>query len=35
MTKIRPFVYDSAKQEYYGIGRLIGKAFSAGGDLKR
>jgi flavin reductase (DIM6/NTAB) family NADH-FMN oxidoreductase RutF len=35
MTKIRPFVYDSAKQEYYGIGKFLGKAFSAGRDLKR
>jgi flavin reductase (DIM6/NTAB) family NADH-FMN oxidoreductase RutF len=35
MTKIRPFVYDSAKQEYYGIGKSLGKAFSAGRDLKR
>jgi flavin reductase (DIM6/NTAB) family NADH-FMN oxidoreductase RutF len=34
MARVRPFVYDSARQEYYGIGRLIGKAFSAGRDLK-
>jgi flavin reductase (DIM6/NTAB) family NADH-FMN oxidoreductase RutF len=35
MGKVRPFVYDSARQEYYGIGRFLGKAFSAGRDLKR
>ena len=34
MVKVRPFVYDSARQEYYGIGKLIGKAFSVGKDLK-
>jgi flavin reductase (DIM6/NTAB) family NADH-FMN oxidoreductase RutF len=34
MGKVRPFVYDSARQEYYGIGRLVGKAFSAGRELK-
>ena len=35
MARVRPFIYDSARQEYYGIGELIGKAFSAGRDLKR
>jgi flavin reductase (DIM6/NTAB) family NADH-FMN oxidoreductase RutF len=35
MEKVRPFVYDSARQEYYGIGKLLGKAFSAGRELKR
>jgi len=34
MARIRPFIYDSAKGEYYGIGKLIGKAFSVGRDLK-
>jgi flavin reductase (DIM6/NTAB) family NADH-FMN oxidoreductase RutF len=34
MGKVRPFVYDSARQEYHGIGKLIGKAFSAGNALK-
>ena len=34
MARVRPFVYDSAKQEYYAIGRSIGKAFSVGKDLK-
>ena len=34
MAMVRPFVYDSAKQEYYAIGRSIGKAFSVGRDLK-
>ena len=35
MGRVRPFIYDSARQEYHGIGRLIGKAFSAGKELKR
>ncbi|MGA2933846.1 MAG: flavin reductase family protein [Methanomicrobiales archaeon] len=34
MARVRPFIYDSAKQEYYAIGRSIGKAFSIGRDLK-
>jgi flavin reductase (DIM6/NTAB) family NADH-FMN oxidoreductase RutF len=34
MGKVRPFIYDSARQEYYGIGKLLGKAFSAGRELK-
>ena len=34
MARVRPFIYDSAKQEYYGIGKSIGKAFSVGRDLK-
>ena len=34
MGRIRPFIYDSARQEYHAIGRLIGKAFSAGKELK-
>lgn len=28
--KIRPFAYDAARMEYYGLGEVIGKAFSAG-----
>jgi flavin reductase (DIM6/NTAB) family NADH-FMN oxidoreductase RutF len=35
MARVRPFVYDSARQEYYGIGKLLGKAFSVGRDLRR
>ena len=35
MGLVRPFVYDSARQEYHGIGRLLGKAFSAGKELKK
>ncbi|HVP25863.1 MAG TPA: flavin reductase family protein [Methanomicrobiales archaeon] len=34
MGMVRPFIYDSARQEYHAIGRLIGKAFSAGRELK-
>jgi len=34
MARVRPIVYDSARQEYYGIGRLLGKAFSAGRAVK-
>ena len=34
MARVRPFVYDSARQEYYAIGKSIGKAFSVGRDLK-
>ena len=34
MGKVRPFVYDSARQEYYGIGKLLGRAFSIGRGLK-
>jgi len=34
MGKVRPFIYDSARQEYYGVGRSLGKAFSVGRDLK-
>jgi flavin reductase (DIM6/NTAB) family NADH-FMN oxidoreductase RutF len=33
--KIRPFAYDSMRQEYYGFGGVIAKAFSAGKELKR
>jgi hypothetical protein len=34
MGRVRPFIYDSARQEYHAIGKLIGKAFSAGKELK-
>ena len=34
MARVRPFIYDSVKQEYYGIGKLLGRAFSIGRDLK-
>jgi len=34
MARVRPFIYDSARQEYYAIGKSIGKAFSVGKDLK-
>jgi flavin reductase (DIM6/NTAB) family NADH-FMN oxidoreductase RutF len=34
MARVQPFIYDSSKQEYYAIGRSIGKAFSVGKDLK-
>ena len=34
MSRVRPFIYDSARQEYFGIGRLLGKAFSEGKGLK-
>ena len=34
MARVRPFIYDSARQEYYGIGKSIGKAFSIGRDMK-
>ncbi len=32
---IRPFIYDSATQEYRGIGPVVGHAFSAGKELVR
>ncbi len=34
MERVRPFIYDTARQEYYAIGRSIGKAFSLGRNLK-
>jgi flavin reductase (DIM6/NTAB) family NADH-FMN oxidoreductase RutF len=34
MARVRPFIYDTARQEYYAIGRSIGKAFSIGRDMK-
>jgi len=33
--KIRPFAYDSMRQEYYGFGSVIAKAFSVGKELKQ
>ena len=32
--KIRPFAYDSMRQEYYGFSGVLAKAFSAGKELK-
>jgi flavin reductase (DIM6/NTAB) family NADH-FMN oxidoreductase RutF len=34
MARVRPFIYDTARQEYYAIGNSVGKAFSIGRDLK-
>ncbi len=33
--KIRPFAYDSMRQEYYGFAGVVAKAFSAGKEVKR
>jgi len=33
--KIRPFVYDSMRQEYYEFGGVLAKAFSAGKEMLR
>lgn len=33
--KIRPFAYDSMRQEYYGFGKVLAKAFSAGKEFKK
>ncbi|MFA7199631.1 MAG: flavin reductase family protein [Methanoculleus sp.] len=33
--KIRPFVYDSMRREYYEFGGVLAKAFSAGKELKK
>ncbi|WP_243668926.1 flavin reductase [Methanoculleus chikugoensis] len=35
IEKIRPFAYDSMRQEYYGFGKVLAKAFSAGKELKK
>lgn len=35
VQKIQPFCYDHLKQEYYGIGKVVGKAFSDGRTLKK
>ncbi|MDD3857140.1 MAG: flavin reductase family protein [Methanoculleus sp.] len=34
IEKIRPFAYDSMRQEYYGFGEALAKAFSVGKELK-
>ena len=33
--KIRPFAYDSMRQEYYGFAGVLAKAFSAGKEVKK
>lgn len=33
--KIRPIAYDSMRQEYYGFGSALAKAFSVGKELKK
>ncbi|MDK2863700.1 MAG: hypothetical protein PWQ46_1410 [Methanomicrobiaceae archaeon] len=35
LEKIRPIAYDSMRQEYYGHGKTLGKAFSVGKGIKR
>jgi flavin reductase (DIM6/NTAB) family NADH-FMN oxidoreductase RutF len=35
VQKIKPFCYDHLRQEYYGIGKVVGKAFSDGRMLKK
>ncbi|PKL62482.1 MAG: flavoredoxin [Methanomicrobiales archaeon HGW-Methanomicrobiales-2] len=35
IEKVRPFAYDSMRQEYYGFGKVLAKAFSAGTELKK
>ncbi|WP_214021529.1 flavin reductase family protein [Methanoculleus sp.] len=35
IEKIRPFAYDSMRQEYYGFGGVLAKAFSVGKDRKQ
>jgi flavin reductase (DIM6/NTAB) family NADH-FMN oxidoreductase RutF len=35
IEKVRPFAYDSMRQEYYGLGKVLAKAFSAGKVLKK
>ena len=35
IEKIRPFAYDSMRQEYYGFGKVLAKAFSAGKEFKK
>ena len=30
ITKVRPFIYDSAGQSYYGLGDFLGKAYTVG-----
>ncbi|HML05501.1 MAG TPA: flavin reductase family protein [Methanobacterium sp.] len=35
IEKIKPFLYDPSSMAYYGIGKLLGNAFSIGKDIKR
>lgn len=35
IMKIRPLVYDVSRKEYRGVGPFVGKAFSAGLELKK
>ena len=35
VEKIRPFIYDSMRQEYYEFGDALAKAFSVGQELKK
>ncbi|WP_292518906.1 flavin reductase family protein [Methanoculleus sp.] len=35
IEKVRPFAYDSMRQEYYGSGSVLAKAFSVGKELKK
>lgn len=35
IEKLRPFAYDSMRQEYYGFGKVLAKAFSAGKEFKK
>jgi hypothetical protein len=30
MAKVAPLVYDSGTRAYYSVGKMLGKAFSAG-----
>ena len=34
IEQIKPFLYDPSSRRYYGVGKLIGKAFSVGKDIK-
>jgi flavin reductase (DIM6/NTAB) family NADH-FMN oxidoreductase RutF len=33
--KIRPFAYDSMRQEYYGFSGVLAKAFSVGREIRK
>jgi flavin reductase (DIM6/NTAB) family NADH-FMN oxidoreductase RutF len=33
IDKLKPFIFDPARQEYLGIGKKLGKAFSIGKDI--
>ncbi|MCK8518244.1 flavin reductase family protein [Methanoculleus sp. 7T] len=35
IEKIRPFAYDSMRQEYYALGGVLAKAFSVGKSVRR